>query len=123
MLNVHGESGVTPTESQTTCTARNLSRGSRETPAISVSSMEADRSEKARGHHPDMHVAVESDSPIVPQKPANTDSLPLSSELVEGRVASSPTTTRFFNLEHVLQLKTVEHQELRSALFMNLGLK
>ena len=85
MSNVNGESGVTPTESQTTRTVENLSRGSRETPAISASSMEADRSEKARGHHPDMHVAGESDSPIVPQKPANKDSLPLSAESVEGR--------------------------------------
>ena len=49
MSNVNGKSDVTPTESRTICTVGNLSRGSRETPAISVSSMEADRSEKARG--------------------------------------------------------------------------
>ena len=85
MSNVNGESGVTPTESQTTGTVGNLSRGSRETPATSVSSMEADRSEKARGHHPDMHVAGESDSFIVPQKPANNGSGSLSAESVEGR--------------------------------------
>ena len=85
MSNVNGESGVTPTESETTRTVENLSRGSRETPAISASSMDADRSEKARGHHSDMHVAGESDSSMVPQKPANKDSLPLSAELVEGR--------------------------------------
>ena len=48
---------VTPTESETTGTAGNLSRGSRETPATSVSFKETDRSEKARGHNSDMHVA------------------------------------------------------------------
>jgi hypothetical protein len=47
--------------------------------------MEADRSEKARGHNPDRHVAGESHSSIVPQKPANNDSDPLSAESVEGR--------------------------------------
>jgi len=52
----NGESDVTPTESETTCTVGNLSRGSRETPATSVSSMETDRSEKARCHNSDMHV-------------------------------------------------------------------
>jgi len=56
MSNVNGESDVTPTESETTCTVGNLSRGSRETPAISVTSIETDRSEKARGHNSDMHV-------------------------------------------------------------------
>ncbi len=35
----------------------------------------------------------------------------------------SPTTTRFFNLERVLQSNTVEHKEFRSALVMHLGLK
>jgi len=55
MSNDNGESDVTPTESETTCTVGNLSRGSRETPVISVSSMETDRSEKARGHNSDMH--------------------------------------------------------------------
>jgi len=57
MSNVNGKSDVTPTESRNTCTVGNLSRGSRKTPVISVSSMEADRSEKARGHNTDMHVA------------------------------------------------------------------
>ena len=47
MSNDNGESDVTPTESETTCTVGNLSHGSRETPMISVSPMEADRSEKA----------------------------------------------------------------------------
>ena len=47
--------------------------------------MVADRSEKARGHNADMYVSGESDRSIVPQKPANTDSGPLSAESVEGR--------------------------------------
>jgi hypothetical protein len=47
--------------------------------------MAADRSEKARCHKPDMHVAGESDSSIVPEKPANKGSVPLPAELAEGR--------------------------------------
>lgn len=35
----------------------------------------------------------------------------------------SPTTTRFFNLDRVLQPKTTESKEFRSALVMHLGLK
>jgi len=85
MSNNNGESDVTPTESETTGTAGHSSHGSRETPATSTSSMGVDRSEKARGHKSDRHVAGESDSPIVPQKPANTDSGSLSAESVEGR--------------------------------------
>ncbi len=80
MTNAHGKSGMTPTESETTSTVENFPRGSRETPATSASSMEADRSEKARCHKSDMHVAGESDSPIVPEKPANKGSVPLSTE-------------------------------------------
>ena len=71
MTNDNGKSGVTPTESKTTGTVGNFPHGSRETPATSASPMGADRSEKARGHTPDRHVAGESDSPIVPKKPAN----------------------------------------------------
>ena len=67
----HGESDETPTESKTTGTVGNFPHGSRETPVPSVSSMEAERSEKARGHNSDMHVIGESDSFIVPEKPAN----------------------------------------------------
>ena len=85
MSNVIGKSDVTPTESRTTSTVGNFSHGSRETPAPSASPMEADRSEKARGHKSDTHLAGESDSPIVPKKPANKDSGPLSAESVEGR--------------------------------------
>ena len=85
MSNVNGESDVIPTESQTTSTVGNFSHGSRETPVISASSMEADRSEKVRCLKSDMHVAGESDSSIVPQKPANKGGVPLPAESAEGR--------------------------------------
>jgi hypothetical protein len=85
MSNANGKSDVTPTESETTGTVGNFSHGSRETLATSASPMEADRSEKARGHKPDTHVARESDSPIVPKKPANKGGVPLPAESVEGR--------------------------------------
>jgi len=85
MSNVNGKSGTTLTESKTTGTVGNFSHGSRETPATSVSSMEADRSEKARGHKSDTHVAGESDSSIVPGKPANNGGVPLPAESAEGR--------------------------------------
>src|SRR3972149_4768407 len=77
MSHAKGKSDVTPTESETTSTVRNLSHGSREPPVTSASSMEADRSEKARCHKSDTHVAGESDSSIVPEKPANNGSVPL----------------------------------------------
>ena len=80
-----GESDVTPTESKTTSTVGNFPRGSRETPASSVAPMATDRSEKARCHKPDTHDAGESDSSIVPEKPANKSSVPLLAESVEGR--------------------------------------
>jgi len=85
MSNITGESDVTPTESKPTGTVGNFPHGSRETPVTSVSSMEADRSEKARGQTSDRHVAGESDSFIVPKKPTNKGSVPLPAELVEGR--------------------------------------
>ena len=88
----HGESDVTPTESKTTGTVGNFPHGSRETPETSVFSMEADRSEKARGHHPDMHVAGESHSFIVPKKPANKGRVPRPAELVEGRELTKENT-------------------------------
>ena len=84
MSNDHGESDVSPTESETTSTVGNFPRGSREIPGTSVF-LEADRSEKARRHTSGMHVPGKSDSSIVPKKQANNDSLPLSAELVEGR--------------------------------------
>ena len=76
MPNDIGKSGVAPTESETTCTVGNLSHGSRETPATSASPMVADRSEKARCHNPDMHVAGESDSSIVPGTETGTGTFP-----------------------------------------------
>jgi RNA-directed DNA polymerase len=85
MSNNNGEPDVTPTESKTTGTVGHFSHGSRETPATSASPMGADRSEKARGHTPDRHVAGESDSPIVPKKPANNGGVPLPAESMEGR--------------------------------------
>ncbi len=85
MTNVKGKSDMTPTESETTRTVGNFSHGSRETPITSTSSMEVDRSEKARGHNPDMNVIGESDSPIVPKKPANKGGVLLPAELAEGR--------------------------------------
>jgi hypothetical protein len=84
MSNDHGEFGVAPTESETTCTVGNFPRGSRETPETSVS-READRSEKAKRRKSDVYVSGESDSSIVPKKPANNDGPMASAELVEGR--------------------------------------
>lgn len=83
MSNVNGESDVIPTESQTTSTVGNFSHGSRETPVISVSSPETDRSEKARGHKSDMHVAGESDGSIVPEKRANKTGTPVAESAEE----------------------------------------
>ena len=88
----HGESDETPTESETTGTVGNFPHGSRETPVSSVSSMEADRSEKARGHNSDMHVIGESDSFIVPEKPANKGRVPRPAESVEGRELTKENT-------------------------------
>jgi RNA-directed DNA polymerase len=85
MTNGKGKFGVTPTESKTTGTSGNPPHGSRETPATSATPMAADRSEKARGHKLDMHVAGESDSSIVPGKPANKEGAPPSAESAEGR--------------------------------------
>ena len=92
MSNDHGESDVTPTESETTGTVGNFSHGSRETPAISVSPMETDRLEKARSHKSNTHVAGESDSFIVPKKPANKGGVPPPAESVEGRGLTKENT-------------------------------
>ena len=92
MSNDRGESDVTPTESETTGTVGNFPHGSRETPVTSVFSMEAERSEKARGHNPDMHVNGESYSSIVPKKPANKGWVPKPAELVEGRGLTKENT-------------------------------
>ena len=92
MSNDRGESDVTPTESETTGTVGNFPHGSRETPVISALPMEAERSEKARGHNADMHVIGESDSPIVPEKPANKGWVPEPAELVEERGLTKENT-------------------------------
>ena len=89
-----GEFDETPTESKTTGTVGNFPHGSRETPVISVLSMEAQRSEKARGHNTDMDVTGESDSSIVPEKPANKGEVPQPAELVEGRELTKENTER-----------------------------
>lgn len=80
-----GDANMNPTQSETTGTAGNLPHGSRETSATSASSMEADRSDKARSHNADVHVAEESDSSIVPEKPANQGGVPPPAELAEER--------------------------------------
>jgi len=92
MSNEHGEFGKAPTESKTTGTVGNFPHGSRETPLTSVSFMEADRSEKARGHNADVHVSGESYSSIVPGKPANKGWVPKPAELVEGRGLTKENT-------------------------------
>jgi len=92
MSNVKGKSDRTLTESKTTGTVGNFPHGSRETPVPSVSSMEADRSEKARGHNPDVHDAGESHSSIVPEKPANKGGVALPAELAEGRELTKENT-------------------------------
>jgi RNA-directed DNA polymerase len=92
MSNDQGEFDFTPTESETTGTAGNFSRGSRETPATSASPMEADRSEKARCHHSDVYVAGESDRSIVSRKPANKSSVPLLAESAERRERTKENT-------------------------------
>ena len=87
MTNDNGEFGVDPTESKTTGTVGNFSHGSRETLATSAAPMAADRSEKARCLKSDVHVARESDRPIVPKKPANNGGPVPPAESVEGRGA------------------------------------
>ena len=87
-----GEFDETPTESKTTGTVGNFPHGSRETPATSVSSMGADRSEKARGHNADTHVTGESHSSIVPERPANKGRVPGPAELGEGRELTKENT-------------------------------
>ena len=88
----HGKSDVTPTESKTTGTVGNFPHGSRETPVTSVSCMEADRSEKARGHNSDMNVTGESHSSIVPKKPTNKGRVPRPAESVEERELTKENT-------------------------------
>jgi group II intron reverse transcriptase/maturase len=63
----------------------NFPSGSRESPAASNSSMELDRSGKARGHNPDVYATGKSDKLVVPGKSANLGGVPPSSELMEER--------------------------------------
>ena len=92
MSNDQGEFDKACTESKTTGTVGNFAHGSREAPATSVSLMGADRSEKARGRKSDMHVSGESDSFIVPKKPANKGRVPGPAESVEGRELTKENT-------------------------------
>lgn len=105
MTNETGESGVSPTESKTTSTVGNLTHGSRETPETSASPMEADRSEKARCHKSDMHVAGESHSSIVPGKSANKGGVPPPAESVEGRGLTKENTGQVL-LDRIQRRKT-----------------
>ena len=92
MSSAHGKFDVTPTESETTGTVGNFSRGSRETPALSAAPMAVDRSGKARCHNPGMHDTGESDSSIVPEKPANNGGPLLPAESAEGRELTKENT-------------------------------
>ena len=99
MSSDHGKLDVAPTESKTTRTVGNFPRGSRETPETSVS-READRSEKARCRKSDVYVSGESDSSIVPKKPANNDGPKASAELVEGRGLTEENASRRYRAGH-----------------------
>lgn len=85
MANDKGEFAGNPTESKTTRMVGNFLNGSRESPATSSAPMAGDRSDKTQGHHPDMHVAGQSDSFIVPENPTNNGAVPASAESAEGR--------------------------------------
>jgi len=93
MSNDHGESDVTPTESEATRTAGSIPHGSREIPGISVST-ETDRSEKARCRNADMHVSGKSDSLVVPEKQANKAGPPTAAESVEERRLTKENATQ-----------------------------
>lgn len=84
MSNDNGESDNTSTESETTRTDGSNPHGSWEIPATSPSP-EGDRSEKARCHNADMHVAGKSDSLVVPEKRANNAGSQTAAESVEER--------------------------------------
>lgn len=92
MMDDKGKPNMTPTESRTTGTVGNSPHGSQETLTTSTPPMGADRLEKARCHNSNMHVVRESDSPIVPEKPANKGSVLMPAELVEGRGLTEENT-------------------------------
>ena len=79
-----GESDPASTESRTTRTDGNNSRGSWEIPETSLT-LELDRSVKARCHNADVYVSGKSDSLVVPQKRVNDAGQPTAEESVEGR--------------------------------------
>ena len=72
------------TEPKTLRMDRHLPRGNRETSAAPAGLQPAGRSEKASCRASDMHVAEESDGPIVPGKRTNKTGTP-AAESVEGR--------------------------------------
>ena len=72
-------------ESQTPSMRGNSLRGNRETPATSSAGGGEERSEEAHRRTSDMHVAGESDGPIVPKKRANKAGPTAAAESVEGR--------------------------------------
>ena len=68
-------------ESQTPCMHENSTRENRETQAIPSSDGGGGRSGKAKRRTPDMHVAGESDGPVVPAKRVNNGGRPERAEL------------------------------------------
>ena len=72
-------------ESKTLGMRGNSLHGNRETPATSSAGGGEERSEKAYRRTSDMHVAGESDGPIVPKKRANKAGPTAAAESVEGR--------------------------------------
>ena len=114
-----GEFDETPTESKTTGTVGNFPHGSRETPLTSVSFMGAERSEKARGHNPDMDVIGESDSSIVPKKPANKGEVPRPAESVEGRGLTKENTEQ--SLLDRTQCRNIGRKTVRSQVARIVG--
>jgi hypothetical protein len=114
MASDNGKFDVNPTESETTSTAGNFSHGSRETPAPSAAPMAADRSEKARSHNPDVYVAGESDSPIVPEKSANKGGVPSPAESMEGRGLTEENTEQTL-LDRIQRRKRTGHRSCQVA--------
>jgi hypothetical protein len=118
-----GESLLTPTESKTTSMAGHSSHGSRETPALSTKaepSAEVDRSEKADSRTSDMHGVGESDSLIVPEKPANKDRTGPEGVPPEGVRAAEPVEGRGLakeNAEESLRARTQRRKARSRGLF------
>ena len=73
-------------ESQTPSMCGNSMRENRETQAIPSSDGGGGRSGKAECRTPDMHVAGESDGPIVPAKRANKTGTPVAESVKGGTV-------------------------------------